>query len=309
MAAWEPRPGETLLSRGPVEFATGMAAPVSGMRWFRDTERRDIQHELPGWPEGPRYEVRSRADRNLRNTVRRTGVLSHTLVVLTAGILGAVGSPFGEPRVRGKSENPANEVDDFPVIWAQDGGTARTLPWQLDPARRPANFRTHLIITDLRLVVVGFPDDDTSRDQLLWEADRSVIDQAERKKFSHSQQNFTITFTDTSWCRLTSYHTDSVTRFVRHLDSSLSILPPDQLTPPQRNAIDAYLGMLAHSPRSSDSGFSAFRYGIVTRRPSGNLLFEAWSESAHPVYGTSGHTSRLIDPKGGHPKLQPRDLD
>jgi len=117
MAAWELRRGETLLSRGPVEFATGVAAPVSGMRRFRDPERRDIQHELPGWPEGPAHALRSRADRNARSTARRAGVVSHSLVALTAGILGAVGSPFGEPRIRGKSEDPQNEVDDFPVMW------------------------------------------------------------------------------------------------------------------------------------------------------------------------------------------------
>jgi hypothetical protein len=284
-----------------------MAAPVSGMRWFRDTERRDIQYELPGWPEGPTYAVRSRADRNVRSTARKASVFSHTLVVLTAGVLGAVGSPFGEPRIRGKSEDPENEVDDFPVMWAQEGGIARTLPWQLDPARRRANYRTHLIITDVRLVVVGFPDADTSCDEPLWEADRSVVAQVERKNFSKGRRNFTITFTDGSWGR---FHTDienALDRILRHLSSTL--LPADQLTPPQRNAIETYLAERAESNRKSGGPGRVNPYGIVTRRPSGNLLFETWSEPADPVNGIAGYTVHLISPEGGRPKIQPGDLD
>ncbi|WP_052770377.1 hypothetical protein [Streptomyces sp. CNQ-509] len=307
MAVWEPRRGETLLSRGPVEFATGMAAPVSGMRWFRDTERRDIQHELPGWPEGPTYTVRSRADRNVRSTARKAGVFGHTLVVLAASALGALGSPFGEPRIRGKSEDPENEVDDFPVIWAQQGGIARTLPWQLDPARRPAKYRTHLIITDVRLVVVGFPDDDPSRDESLCEMDRPFIARAERKKFSQGHRNITITFTDDSWCRLHSYSENALGRILRHLSSTL--VPLDQLTSPQRNAIHAYLAARAESDRKSGGSGRLNPYGIVTRRPSGNLLFETWSEPAEPVNGIAGYGIHLMSPEGGHPTLQPGDLD
>ncbi|WBB64202.1 hypothetical protein O7599_17555 [Streptomyces sp. WMMC500] len=304
MAAWEPRTGETLLSRGAAEFATGMAAPVSGKRWFRDTERRDIQHELLGWPEGPTYTVRSRADQSTRRTARGVGVVSHAVVAFAAGALGAVGTPFGAPESRGKSEDPENEVDDFPVVWGQAGAIARTLPWQLDPARRPGNYRSHAIVTDVRLVVVGFPDDDTSRDELLWEADRSVIAQVERKKFSTGQRNFTIAFTDGSWCRLHSYDDDAVNSFLRHLSSDF--LPLDQLTPAQRNAIDAYLEMRAGSNRGS-----GYPYRIVTRRPSGNILFEAWSEPADPIGGncSDGYTMHLIGPEGEHPTLQPGDLD
>ena len=300
MAAWEPHRGETLLSRGPVEFATGMAAPVSGMRWFRDPERRDIQHELPDWPEGPSYALRSRADRNARSTARRAGVVSHSLVALTAGILGAVGSPFGEPRIRGKSEDPENEVDDFPVMWAPEGGVARTLPWQADPARRPENVRTHLIVTDARLVLVGFPGDDTSRDEPLWDVGRSSIVRAERRKFSKGHRDFTITFTDGSWCRLHSYNENAVNRILRHASSTF--VPSEQLTPPQRNAIDTYLAERAQSG-------AVYPHGIVTRRPSGNLLFEGWSESADPVNGIAGGTMHLMSPEGGQPTLQPGDFD
>ena len=59
MNIWQTEPGEMLLGRAPVTFATGAAMRVRGMRWFRDTERNDIQNELPGWPEGPSFTARS----------------------------------------------------------------------------------------------------------------------------------------------------------------------------------------------------------------------------------------------------------
>lgn len=64
MTIWQPEPGETLLGRAPMTFATGAAMRVKGMRWFRDTERNDIQGELPGWPEGPVYTTRSTGTRS-----------------------------------------------------------------------------------------------------------------------------------------------------------------------------------------------------------------------------------------------------
>ncbi|WP_407560213.1 hypothetical protein [Streptomyces sp. 184] len=309
MAAWQPRQGETLLSRGAVEFATGMAAPVSGMRWFRDTERRDIQQELPGWPEGPTYVVRSRADQTTRRAARGVGVVTHSLVVLAAGVLGAVGSPFGSPNVRGKSEDPKNEVDDFPAMWGQPGGIARDLPWQLDPARRPANLRTHIIVTDVRLVVVGFPDDDPSRDELLWEADRSVVAQVARKKFSEGKRDFTITFTDGSWCRLHSYDSDCVNRLILHTGVPSEFVPMDRLTPGERQAVDDFLAKVA--PAEGDSGVagSAYPYRTVTRMPSGNLYFETWSEIVDPVKGISAGPGSWFGPDGEPGKLKPGDTD
>ncbi len=53
---------------------------------------------------------------------------------------------------------PRDELEDFPVLWAAPGTLARTLPWRLDPARSDQRrSRTHLIVTDHRLVVVGLP--------------------------------------------------------------------------------------------------------------------------------------------------------
>lgn len=153
--AWHPAPGETLLARIPVSFATGAATPVSGMRWFRDDERRDVQAELAGWPEGPVYFARSTASRLARNGLK-VGLTAALITVV--GALGGTG--VGDVSTLGRSGDPADEVEDFPVLWAAPGTLARALPWQLDPARRPDTDRTHAIITDRRLVVVGLLDDE-----------------------------------------------------------------------------------------------------------------------------------------------------
>ncbi|WP_344289337.1 hypothetical protein [Streptomyces synnematoformans] len=164
-----------------------------------------------------------------------------------------------------------------------------------------------MVITDVRLVVVGFSDDDTSRDEPLWEVDQSVVAQVERKKFSKGERNFRITFTDGSWCRFHSYSESAVNRILRHLSSTF--LPLDQLTPAQQNAISIYLAECSSSEQESGGSGSVYPYGIVTRRPSGNLLFEAWSDPAHSVNGLDGCTMHLISPEGGPPNLQPGDLD
>lgn len=41
---WYPAPGEDLHLRALASFATGTAAPVTGLSSFRDAERRDPEH-------------------------------------------------------------------------------------------------------------------------------------------------------------------------------------------------------------------------------------------------------------------------
>ncbi|MDQ0753879.1 hypothetical protein QF034_008110 [Streptomyces africanus] len=96
-------------------------------------------------------------------------------------IADALGSP-ASPEKRGKLEERENEVDDFPVIWAGVGETARTLPWQLDPSRRPWRMS----------------------DAVLWSVPRKDITGAEIKPFSVAESDFKISFRDGSWARLTS---------------------------------------------------------------------------------------------------------
>ncbi|MEV7384840.1 hypothetical protein [Streptomyces sp. NPDC091215] len=196
---WKPPEGEELVTRGRVAFATGTAGRVEGRRWFRDPERRDIQGELIGWPAGPSYRRRSWFERFVWDGLVAILVLLLTLVFALLG-----GSP-GQPEGLGRSEDPENEEKDFPVLWAAPGTIARTLPWQLDPARLPDTDVTELVLTDRRLLVLGgLKDPRNPWEEVLWETDRSTVAAIERRPFSVGQRNFRITFTDGSWCRLTS---------------------------------------------------------------------------------------------------------
>ncbi|MFJ2233000.1 hypothetical protein [Streptomyces sp. NPDC087859] len=220
---WQPAPGEHELARAPVSFATGAADRVAGRRWFRDAERQDIQGELPGWPAGPTYRLRSRVIIALGATAQVVFALA---LIALAAVLGGTGvgpsasEPLGEP------EEPENETRDFPVLWAAPGALARTLPWQLDPARRPDTDVTHAVLTDRRLLVLGALDDPREPwEEVLWETELSGIASVERRRFSTARRDFRIEFTDGSWCRLTSPDAE---RLLNRL--SLAHLPPPQDT-------------------------------------------------------------------------------
>ncbi|MGW4911332.1 hypothetical protein [Streptomyces sp. NPDC004270] len=206
---WKPPEGEELVTRGRVSFATGAAGRVEGRRWFRDTERRYIQGELAGWPAGPTYRRRSWFDRVVWDGVVAVFALLLTIVF---GLLG--GSP-AQPDGLGRSEDPENEEKDFPVLWAAPGTVARTLPWQLDPARRPDPDITELALTDRRLLVLGgLKDPRQPWEEVLWDTDLSTVAAVERRPFSAGKRDFRITFTDGSWCRLTSLEGEGL---VHHL--------------------------------------------------------------------------------------------
>lgn len=235
MTIWQPAPGETLLARAPVEFATGAAHAVRGMRWFRDTERNDIQHLLPGWPEGPVYQVRSKAGRGAVGALVGVGRTSFVLMmaVLTGG--GGSGPDLASP---GRPQDPANEVEDFPVMWAAPGTVARTLPWQLDPGRRGKKRCTHLIVTDRRLVVVGLPKQKAIEDEVLWEVDREEVAQALPLHFSVYDNDLRIEFRDGSWCRLAAYRRD---RLYRYLRQPLEVIDHADLSPGQRRRMESFV--------------------------------------------------------------------
>ncbi|MEU6768929.1 hypothetical protein ABZ916_41250 [Streptomyces sp. NPDC046853] len=254
MTAWTPEPGETLLVRIPVSFATGAATPVSGMRWFRDEERRDIQGELEGWPDGPVHTARSQASR-----LARRGLKAGLLVALVA-VVGALGnSGVGNISTLGRSDDPEDEVEDFPVMWAAPGTLARALPWQLDPARRPSTDRTHAIITDRRLLFVGLLDDaETIWDDVLWEAPRSAVSRVEPRDFG-SGGDVKVVFADGSWCRLRSRWRDA---FVEHLGALVpEVVGLEALTTAQRMTVMTFAA--AHSAAGTP---------LVTRQPDDNLL-------------------------------------
>ncbi|MGW5619039.1 hypothetical protein [Streptomyces sp. NPDC003877] len=126
------------LARYPVAFATGTAASVKGRRSFRDRQRNDSEALLPGWPERGAFKVRrlpGRVGVRIGNTL--SGALSVVWGILSELLGGGVTDP--EPG-RGKLEDRENEVDDFPVMWGAEQDTARGLPWQFDPSRRPHGY-------------------------------------------------------------------------------------------------------------------------------------------------------------------------
>jgi hypothetical protein len=199
-----------------VEFASGTAASVAKRRSFRDRERNDIEPDLPGWPPGRTFAVRGffgKLGQHVQTVV--TGLLMLPLYI----IADALGSP-ASPEKRGKLEERENEVDDFPVMWAGVGETARTLPWQLDPSRRPWRMVTEIELAESEGLVRILSYEDTARgnrfvswgggekapgsEAVLWSVPREDIAGAEIKPFSVADSDFKISFRDGSWARLTT---------------------------------------------------------------------------------------------------------
>ncbi|WP_405817198.1 hypothetical protein OG241_21900 [Streptomyces sp. NBC_01390] len=296
MSIWQPEADEALIARAPVTFATGAATPVSGMRWFRDTQRNDIQDELAGWPAGPTYKYRSVGDTVARNTAKGL------LVAVGSGIRGFLsahgGAIGGTPGLGDKGTNVshdyADEVDDFPVMWAAPGTIARTLPWQLDPARSSEKlYRTHAVITDRRLAIVGFPyvkgNDMLIDDELLWETPRSSIERVELRDFKYGC-DAKVFFVDGSWCRLASINRERLTRY---LIEPLDFIPLESLTPAQRNTAEAFA--VAQAPDAE--------LPLVKRNPCGCLRVEVVALST--VHAFFGHTGldMVMDTNGTELKL------
>jgi hypothetical protein len=199
-----------------VEFASGTAASVAERRSFRDLERNDIEPDLPGWPAQPPFRVRGFLGK-LGVYVRSATVRLLLLPLII--IADALGSPMS-PENRGALEERENEIDDFPVMWAGEGETARTLPWQLDPSRRSWRTMTEIEVAEPDGLVRIWSYEDTTQvsrhlsgggggkvpgsETLLWTLPRSEIVGAEIKRFSLDESDFRVFFRDGSWVRLTS---------------------------------------------------------------------------------------------------------
>lgn len=294
MSVWLPRTGETLIARAPVTFATGAATRVKGMRWFRDTERNDIQSELAGWPEGPTYTARSTGDTAARNTVKGAAIAAGVAFMgLLSSQSGSVG-PGKSDKGSDTSHDRPDEVEDFPVMWAAPGTVARTLPWQLDPARNSEKqYRTHAVITDHRLVIVGFAytkgNESLIDDEVLWETPRSTIEKVELREFKIGN-DAKIVFTDGSWCRVSSVARERLTRY---LIEPLDFIPLSSLTPAQRNTAESFAVAQAPDARSP----------LVKRNPCGCFRIEVLAPSTVKAsFGHSGlHT--IMDADGTELKL------
>jgi hypothetical protein len=235
---WTAEPGETVLHRARISFATGAAVPVSGLRWFRDTERNDIQRELPGWPDGPVYTVHTPAQQTARWGGRflRTGVPA--LIGAAIEALGGTGSGIN-PKILGQPTERENEVNDFPVMWAAPGTIARTLPWQLDPARRPKDHSTFVVITDRRIVLLLQGPQEESAPEELGRLSRDDIVRVERMKFSHGEHDVRIWFRDESWARVAI--PDQDLGVLLHLETAPVFLTDEDLSAPQREAVTKWL--------------------------------------------------------------------
>ncbi|MEU8984129.1 hypothetical protein [Streptomyces sp. NPDC048309] len=221
-----------------VEFASGTAASVEKRRSFRDHERNDIEPDLPGWPPGQAFAVRGffgRLGRHVHTVV--TGLLMLPLYIIAS----ALGSP-ASPDKRGTLEERENEVDDFPVMWAGVGETARTLPWQLDPSRRSWRMVTEIELAEIDGIVRITSYEDTARgsrfvawgggekvpgsEAVLWSLPRTEIVGAEVKQFSMAECDFKISFRDGSWARLTTTSSDGARRVAALLCQRSSSLRP-----------------------------------------------------------------------------------
>ena len=285
-----PAADEDQLFRITVKFATGVAPAVSGSRWFRDSERNDIQGELAGWPVGPVFTPRTAGDQTARRVGR--GLLSAIPVIanIIANIGGAGGSPFGGGAGSGKSEEPENEVDDFPVMWAAPGTLARTVPWELDPGRCPEGYLTDLVLTSRRLLFL----DEVG---VLAEFPRESIAGARQMEFSRLGADMRVTFADDSWIRLFTGNPANAERLAGILGGTVHAVPESALTEAQRERVARLMAHLR----------GAVQPPVYTRYPSGIVRVEVClrSKAEKDLVDVAGI---LMDDEGEAAPPKPGDL-
>ncbi|MFJ2906128.1 hypothetical protein [Streptomyces sp. NPDC087212] len=294
---WYPDTDEDLLIRTTATFATGISPAVAGSRWFRDPERNDIQDELPGWPAGPVHFLNSTGDRVARRTGRAFVVGIPLIANIIANIGGALGSPFGSVPVRGNPEEPENEVMDFPVLWAAPDALARTVPWQLDPARRPDGYTTDLVLTSRRLLFLGTRHGTLQKADVLAAYPRDALAGARQMPYSEIEADVRLTFADESWVRLFTGNPDSAARLAQLLSGSATAVPESDLSPGQRSRLKRFLASLP--PNAGPP--------TLTRLPSGVLLAEVRTPSKASPDTHETH-SILMGPSGEAGRALPGDL-
>ncbi|MYY85378.1 MULTISPECIES: hypothetical protein [unclassified Streptomyces] len=126
-------------------------------------------------------------------------------------------------------------MDDFPVMWAAPDTTARTLPWQLDPARQPKGYRTELVLTDRRLVILGVESGaGLAPAQELWSLPKEDVAGAERMKFSEGAADVRLRFPDGSWARL---QVSDAAKLTARLSGGRRPVTEADITPEQRARI------------------------------------------------------------------------
>jgi hypothetical protein len=268
---WTEEPDETVLTRTRMQFATGAAVPVSGSRWFRDTERNEIQRDLPAWPEGPEYTLHTPGQKAARRGGRFLRIGVPALIGAAIEALGGTGSGIN-PTTLGQPTERENEVDDFPVMWAAPDAIARTIPWQLDPARRPKDHTAHAVLTDRRLVLLLQGPDEFDEPEELFSIPRELIARAEQMNFSYEKRDARIWFRDESWVRVSTLDTSVL---VRYLTPPLALLGADELTSAQREGLAKWL---EGWPPCDESP-------VITRLPSGIVMVQQRVPGSKSGYG------------------------
>ncbi|MEH0423831.1 hypothetical protein [Streptomyces sp. B21-083] len=288
--AWNPAADEDQLFRITVRFATGVAPAVAGSRWFRDTERNDIQGELTGWPVGPVFTPRTASDQTARRVGRGFLFAIPVIANIIANIGGAGGSPFSSGAGSGKPEEPENEVDDFPVMWAAPGTLARTVPWELDPGRSPEGYVTDLVLTSRRLLFL----DEVG---VLAEFPRESIAGARQMEFSRIGADMRITFVDDSWIRLFTGNPTNAERLAGILSGAVQAVPESALTEAQRERVSRFMANLR----------GAVQPPVFTRYPSGIVRAEVClrSKGGKDLVDVTGI---LMDDEGEPAPPKPGDL-
>ncbi|WAL95943.1 hypothetical protein [Streptomyces sp. Je 1-369] len=288
---WLTDPEEDVLIHSAATFATGMAPAVSGQRWFRDTGRNDMQGELvsAGWPPGPDNTPRTAGNKASR---RVGGALASALALVTSLVLNENNVGSGDD----KPEDPENEVDDFPVMWAAPGTLARTLPWQLDPARRPKSYITDLVITNHRLLFVGSELGLLEHADVLCELPLDALAEARHMQFSKLEADVRLTFADRSWVRLFTGARNSAERLEQMHSGTVRMLSANALTEGQQREAARFC---TGKPKTSYPP----TYAML---PSGTVLMEVRSPSKFTA-GCFDVAVNLMDETGGRTGPQPGD--
>lgn len=233
-----PEPGEQLEWLYGAVFATGIADPVRGQRWFRDFARHDIEPllEQAGWP-SRRPQAQPDSDGIAGKAGRGAAAAVQSAVFSVFSLAGGgKATPGGEVatmagRPDKKAMDLADEHDDFPVMWAGQDTIARSVPWQLDPSRRPDGVRTLVILTSHRVAVtaiLGGKRDYISTQikrelprRLLWQVSRDGLVEVEQCPYSVNRADFRLRFTDGSWVRLREEYSQQ-----QFKDRPRPLLPP-----------------------------------------------------------------------------------
>ncbi|MFJ5614119.1 hypothetical protein ACIQCJ_32670 [Streptomyces sp. NPDC093221] len=298
---WQPAPGEVLQIRWPIEFATGVSRLVEGRRSFRGTDRRDIEAELQAdeaWPARPEFAVLDASEQREQRAVN--GMLRWVPAVV--GAIVNLGGPSGvgggrEPRGPRESQDPENEVEDFPVMWAERGALARNVPWELDPGRVPrragvALLATDLAVTDRSVYVVGYGPKSPDEAEVLWSTPRSTITHAEVMSYSGAHPDLRLTFTDGSWIRLNAKATSQAKLLVNAVNGASRVITEADLTDGQRAQVTETAKRF-----KVDAGLPR----VFTRLPSGLVQAELWRSSHRTGQSVSVCMTDDGSPAAPHP--------